>query len=252
MSGQKSDKPLVLTADDDPVTSQILLVYLECSGFEVMSADNGVTALELASANPPDAVILDYNLPPTDGADIARHLRSDPATAGAGIALLTASPELADNASQADLWDARLTKPIDQEYLARVVTELVSASRAARGVTYHADADADADAAPLPDDPIQREFVTRLRAKIGEMRALASSHGDAAEPGSALRVLRRQLGQLHGSANVCGFPEISAVAHEAAALLDRCIDGPAGAVERELDRVRDTIEEIASLVGYRS
>jgi DNA-binding response OmpR family regulator len=244
MSRHELDKPLVMTADDDPVTSQILLMYLESSGFDVIGAADGSAAIELAAERLPDAVILDYNLPPTTGADVARALRDNPATSHAGIALLTASPELADNPDQAELWDARLTKPIDQESLAAVVTEMIAGARAE--VAAAAD-----QAAPLPEDPIQAEFVSRLRTKLDEMRDLVRSDGLPSEPGSPLRVLRRHLGQLQGSAGVCGFPEIGAAASEAAKLLDRCIDGTHGsAVEDELARVRESIEHIAALAGW--
>jgi CheY-like chemotaxis protein len=248
MSRQEFDRPLVMTADDDPVTSQILLMYLENAGFEVIGAADGSAAIEMAAERVPDAVILDYNLPPTTGADVARALRNDPATAHTSIALLTASPELADNPEQADLWNARLTKPIDQERLATVVTELVTAARAR--IARAEAAKHEEQSEPLPEDPIRAEFVSRLRAKLDELRELVRCDRAPAEPGSPLRVLRRHFGQLQGSAGVCGFPQIGTAASEAAKLLDRCIESaPGDSIDAELARVRESIERIALLAG---
>jgi CheY-like chemotaxis protein len=217
MSSSDPKQPVVLTADDDPVTSHILLAYLECEGYHVLVAEDGDQAIALAKSTPPDAVVLDYNLPPTTGADVARALRDDPATAHAGIALLTASTELADADDDGDLWNARLTKPVEQEFLAN------------------------------PDDPIQAEFVTRVRSKVDEMRELADCETSTNSPGSPLRVLRRHLQQLQGAAAMCGFPEIGEHAAEAAGLLDQCLRDIESGAQSELGNVRDLIERIALL-----
>lgn len=244
MSNRDRKPPVVLTADDDPVTSHILQVYLECEGYEVLIAGDGDRALELAKENPPDAVILDYNLPPTNGAEIARALRADPATRCAGIALLTASAESAENAVEEDLWNARLTKPVEQEFLAKIVASLISGARAQ---SAQADRKNEPDA-PLPDDPIQAEFLTRLREKASEMRRLACCESGANVPGSPLRVLRRHLQQLEGSATMCGFPDIGEQAAKAAYVLDQCLqDIEAGVASGKLDTVRSVVEHIATL-----
>jgi len=241
MSNTGKRTPVVLTADDDPVTSAILQAYLECEGYEILSAADGDGAIALARETPPDAVILDYNIPPTNGADVARALRSDPATRYAGIALLTASAESAGS-DEDDLWNARLTKPVEQEFLARIVASLVEGARtqAIRG-------DHQEPNAPLPDDPIQAQFVARLREKAAEMRRLARCESDANSPGSSLRVLRRHLQQLEGSAVMCGFPDIGEQAAEAEFVLEQCLqDIKAGVSSDKLDTVRTIIERIAA------
>jgi CheY-like chemotaxis protein len=243
MNRPAHNQPVVLTADDDPVTSHILLAYLECAGYHVLVAEDGDQAIALAKSTPPDAVILDYNLPPTTGADVARALRADPATAHAGIALLTASTELAEREDENDLWNARLTKPVEQQLLASVVASLISDAHAI-SAERHAREEPDS---PLPDDPIQAEFVTRVRGKIGELRALARCETNANTPGSPLRVLRRHLQQLQGSAAMCGFPEIGDHAAKAALVLDHCLRDIESGAQSELDGVRTSIERIAVL-----
>jgi CheY-like chemotaxis protein len=243
MSSSDPKQPVVLTADDDPVTSHILLAYLECEGYHVLVAEDGDQAIALAKSTPPDAVVLDYNLPPTTGADVARALRDDPATAHAGIALLTASTELADADDDGDLWNARLTKPVEQEFLAKVVAKLISGV-CAQPPEHQAQQEPDS---PLPDDPIQAEFVTRVRSKVDEMRELADCETSTNSPGSPLRVLRRHLQQLQGAAAMCGFPEIGEHAAEAAGLLDQCLRDIESGAQSELGNVRDLIERIALL-----
>jgi CheY-like chemotaxis protein len=246
MSGALSKPPVILTADDDPVTSAILSAYLECEGYEVLVAEDGDQAIAVAKQNPPDAAILDYNLPPTTGADVARALRADPASAHAGIALLTASIELADCDGEEDLWNARLTKPVEQQFLAKIVASLVAGARAQLAESTDANAE---EAPPLPEDPLQAEFVTRLRSKVPEMRALVASQDKDNSPGSPLRVLRRHLQQIEGSATMCGFPDIGQCAAEAATLLDGCLQAIEEGAESSLDTVRSTIEEIAKLAN---
>jgi CheY-like chemotaxis protein len=236
-------QPVVLTADDDPVTSQILLAYLECEGYHVLIAEDGDQAVALAKSTPPDAVILDYNLPPTTGADVARALRADPTTAHAGIALLTGSAEIAEACGDDDLWNARLTKPVEQEFLAEVVATLINGARA-RSAEHHNQQESDS---PLPEDPIQAEFVTRVRGKLDDMRELARCESSPNSPGSPLRVLRRHLQQLQGSAAMCGFPQIGEHAAEAAGLLDQCLRDIESGTQSELSKVRDLIEQIALL-----
>lgn len=238
-------KGIVLTADDDPVTTQILLAYLEGSGFEVVTADDGDQAIDVASRVTPDAVILDYNLPPTTGAEVARRLRAEAATAEVSIALLTASIELADSPDEAELWNARLSKPIDQALLTQVVESMVAATRAARESAGAAGPNAD-------EDPLRTEFLSRLRSKIAGLRDLAAALDDSLQPGSPMRVLRRQLGQLQGSADMCGAPEVGQIASDTVQRIERCMGPGVIDIDRELDAVKDAIEEIARLAGAGS
>lgn len=84
-----NDKPRVLVVDDDPVNLDILVRTLE-QDFFVVIARNGLRALELARAAPPDLVFLDIIMPPgPDGFHVCRELKAHPDTAGVPVIFLS-------------------------------------------------------------------------------------------------------------------------------------------------------------------
>lgn len=68
-------KPLVLIADDEPQIRKMLRVTLEAAEFRVEEAENGKTALRLASSLKPDALLLDLGLPDMDGTEVIAAIR---------------------------------------------------------------------------------------------------------------------------------------------------------------------------------
>jgi len=80
----------VLIVDDDPISRDFLRTLLGYRGHQACEAADGDTALMLARRRPPDAVITDILMPNLDGYDLARMLRSQPATSHLPIAFSTA------------------------------------------------------------------------------------------------------------------------------------------------------------------
>ena len=66
----------VLIVDDDPDIIRLVSYNLMQAGFEVVTADSGRQALEIADKRPPDLVILDLMLPDVDGMEVCRRLRA--------------------------------------------------------------------------------------------------------------------------------------------------------------------------------
>jgi DNA-binding response OmpR family regulator len=83
-------RPLVLVADDDPDILALVRFRLERDGYEVLSAPDGETALDLALARTPDLAVLDVMMPHLDGYELTRRLREHGPTTGIPIILLTA------------------------------------------------------------------------------------------------------------------------------------------------------------------
>lgn len=65
----------VLVCDDEPQILRALKVVLRDAGHEVVPAETGQQALDLASVHPPDAAIVDLVLPDIDGVEVCRQLR---------------------------------------------------------------------------------------------------------------------------------------------------------------------------------
>lgn len=112
----------ILIVDDDHQLVRLLSTYLEQSGFQVLSAYDGTTALRDIRRERPDLVLLDVMLPDHDGWEITRIVRGDASLAGTAIIMLTARVEDADKVVGLELGaDDYITKPFNpREVVARV------------------------------------------------------------------------------------------------------------------------------------
>ena len=109
----------VLVVDDDRKTVELVRLYLEKDGYQVLCAYDGQQALELARHRLPDLLVLDLMLPKIDGLDLCRILRTETQVP---IILLTARTTENDKLLGLDLGaDDYVTKPFSpRELLARV------------------------------------------------------------------------------------------------------------------------------------
>lgn len=118
----------VLVVDDDEVSRQLVRGLLATDGHNVVFAEDGVQAMQMAIKQPPDVVLLDIVMPKLDGFEVCRQLRSHPALYQVPIILLTAlegrASRLRGLAAGADEF---LTKPVDPAELRtriRTITRL--------------------------------------------------------------------------------------------------------------------------------
>ena len=70
----------ILVVEDDLSLSDILAFTLRRAGYDVVTAYDGIVALQLWQAEKPDLVVLDLNLPKLDGLDVCRQIRSQAQT----------------------------------------------------------------------------------------------------------------------------------------------------------------------------
>jgi CheY-like chemotaxis protein len=80
----------VLVADDEPAMRVLCRVNLQVDGVEVLEASDGSEALEVATRERPDLVLLDVMMPGIDGWEVARRLEADAATRDIPILFMTA------------------------------------------------------------------------------------------------------------------------------------------------------------------
>jgi DNA-binding response OmpR family regulator len=119
-------RPLVLVADDDEDILQLVALRLGRSGYDVVSATDGESALELAMVRLPDLVVIDVAMPRMDGLEITRMLRARDETASIPILLLTARTRDVDvELGLAAGADDYVTKPFSPELLAQRVAALL-------------------------------------------------------------------------------------------------------------------------------
>jgi DNA-binding response OmpR family regulator len=84
-------KRRVLLADDDPALRRLIGATLGTEHFDLLSAGDGEQTLAIARDTRPELILLDINMPSRNGLDVCRLLKTDPATAGIKIVILTAS-----------------------------------------------------------------------------------------------------------------------------------------------------------------
>ncbi len=112
----------ILVVEDDSVLRDAIVYNLRNEGYQVVTAEDGVAALEVARDQPLSLVLLDIMLPRLSGLDVCRELRARPETANTPIMMLTARGEETDKVVGLELGaDDYVTKPFGwKELHARV------------------------------------------------------------------------------------------------------------------------------------
>jgi DNA-binding response OmpR family regulator len=145
--------PLILVVDDDPNIVRILTGYLKQGGFEVLTAGDGLAAMDLARRRRPDLVVLDLMLPQLDGLEVCRRLRQD---SDVPVLMLTARSEDTDKLVGLHVGaDDYVTKPFNPREVVARVTAILRRSSAAGGTPV------------LREPPLELDPDARLARKSG-------------------------------------------------------------------------------------
>ena len=86
----------ILVADDDPLSIKLLNFRLSSVGHEVIFAVNGGEALEIATREKPDLVLLDIMMPVINGFQVLRKLKSQEETKNIPVIMLTSKVQEKD------------------------------------------------------------------------------------------------------------------------------------------------------------
>jgi DNA-binding response OmpR family regulator len=121
-------QPRVLLVDDDPSIMRVLELNFRLAGFIVETAGLAADALEMAAAEPPDAVVLDVTLPDGSGIDTGARIRALPTSPEVPVVFLTGRylPEAPDEVADADV----ISKPFDPADVVEVVRSRLGPSGA--------------------------------------------------------------------------------------------------------------------------
>jgi type IV pilus assembly protein PilB len=111
-------KKRVLVVDDDRMIRMLVKMLLQRDGYEVLEAQNGREAIDIALTNRPDLLITDLNMPEVDGYETLSALRSEASCALLPVIVLTAEngPEVQQTVLDLGA-DDYLVKPFDSEVL---------------------------------------------------------------------------------------------------------------------------------------
>jgi two-component system, OmpR family, alkaline phosphatase synthesis response regulator PhoP len=85
------EKKIILLADDEEDIKVVVQLYLESKGYEVLTAFDGLDAIDQAKKGKPDLILLDVMMPVMNGYEVATTLRADPETREIPIVMLSAA-----------------------------------------------------------------------------------------------------------------------------------------------------------------
>jgi two-component system alkaline phosphatase synthesis response regulator PhoP len=221
---------MILLVDDEPRIVQLVRDYLEHSGFGVLTATDGPTALRTASTQHPDLIVLDLGLPGIDGLDVMRTLRK---TSEVPIIVLTARGEESDRVAGLELGaDDYLTKPFSpKELVARV-----------RSVLRRA------DGMKAPADVIRVGYDVELKVPSMEVRIGGRRIDVTATEFQLLATMARQPGRIFTRAQLLNA--VHGVAFES---YERAIDAHIKNMRRKIEPDPQNPRYLQTVfgVGYR-
>ena len=196
----------ILVVDDTPTNLEVLCQALEAAGYQVMVADSGHVALELATRFGPALILLDVTMPGMDGFEVCRRLRQDETTSAIPVLFLTARDAADDivegfRAGGVDY----IVKPFHkEEVLTRVRTHLERVRLLGEVVEKNAELEEQA-----------RQLAEKNRALEEEIRRREDLRSERDELADRLSHLSQVETERHGVAGFIGrSPLVQAVLEE--------------------------------------
>lgn len=115
-------KKKILLVEDDNSIRRYIEVVVRNEGFEVISAEDGLSAMQLAFENEIDAIVTDAIMPNLSGHDLCRMLRKDPAKQHVALIIMSGI----ESAFNENIADAYLTKDLNfKDNLISTISNLV-------------------------------------------------------------------------------------------------------------------------------
>ncbi len=122
--------PLVMVVDDSITMRKVTGRVLERSGYEVMTAKDGVDAIEKLQERVPDVMLLDIEMPRMDGYELATHMRNDVRLRGIPIIMITSRTGEKHRQRAFEIGvDRYLGKPYQEAELMRNVSDILKVGR---------------------------------------------------------------------------------------------------------------------------
>lgn len=125
----------LLIVDDNLDLRKVLKISLGYGKYQLLEAEDGSKALEIIERDLPEIVILDVMMPGINGFDVCRTIKSDPASAGAFVIMLTAlgEQEHLEKAKEVGA-DFYITKPFSPSELIEVIEGVRTGKKRAEDV----------------------------------------------------------------------------------------------------------------------
>ncbi len=123
-----TERKKILVAEDDEVARQLMCMTLERQGFDVLTAEDGLAAYDLALRLRPDLIITDVSMPGADGAHFVRRVRDTEGIAATPIIVTTGFGTGSATFTLMVGADAYEPKPVNPVSLVETVRRLLAES----------------------------------------------------------------------------------------------------------------------------
>ncbi|MCX8036356.1 MAG: response regulator [Candidatus Sumerlaeia bacterium] len=119
-------KKRILLADDEEDIKTVVAMFLEAQGYEVITAFDGLDALEKVRTEKPDLILLDIMMPVLDGFEVCKRLKENEDTARIPIVILSAAAhvESVNRGLKAGAKDY-IVKPFEPEKLVEKIEQFI-------------------------------------------------------------------------------------------------------------------------------
>lgn len=217
----------ILLVDDNPTNLEVLFNSLSDSGFKLLIAEDGESAIALAHDAQPDMILLDVMMPGLDGFATCQRLKAEAATQAIPVIFMTALSETIDKVKGLSLGAVDyVTKPFQpEEVLARVKTHL-----ALRQLQHQLQ---------VQNQQLQQEIAERQQAEQALRFFLHAVSHDLRNPVTGTLLILNQLRQQAGEQAQIGVSTL---------VLDRLLQG----CDRQLKLINSLVETQANeLTGIR-
>lgn len=155
-------KKKVLYVEDNPESRLLVSRILTAHGYEVIEAEDGLSAIQRAQEEVPDLILMDINIPGLDGFEVTTRLRSIPALKDVPIVALTASAVMEGDRERTLVagCDGYLQKPVDVDRLTCQIREFMEGKKEVVG----------REEEPIYLREYSQRLVARLEEKIAELQ----------------------------------------------------------------------------------
>ena len=177
----------ILMAEDSPTQAIVLRRLLASQGYEVLVAQDGLEAFQIAQAKNPDLIISDISMPIMDGFELCQKIRETPELANKPVILLTTLSDISDIIKGLNSGaDNYLTKPYDPPLLLERVAETL------RSTDHEQEKDCFEIKVNLQGEPVTIKAGARQLANL-----LLSTYRNAIGQNKVLQKTQNQLANLN-------------------------------------------------------
>jgi CheY-like chemotaxis protein len=116
----------ILVVDDDKTTRKLLGLYLKAKGYEIVTAENGLDALEKLGTESINLVVSDMNMPYMDGIELTKNIRADENLRSIPVIMVTTEADEEEKKKAHDAGvDDYLVKPANAEQISDSVKKIL-------------------------------------------------------------------------------------------------------------------------------